>query len=130
LHRSGVKLGIVSNTEALLTQFELDRYPVLQTAQTIVLSSQVGIRKPNPEIFRLALDRVGGAPSSSVFIGNDWNAEVRGAQHAGLRVIYINDQAAEDVRLITGMGDVIESAPTLEAISSSLRVCGWLEKSA
>ena len=87
LRRSGMKIGIVSNTEAVLTRFELDRYPILQTADAIVLSSEVGVRKPDPEIFELVLDRIGTPRSVTVFIGNDWNADVLGARRVGLRTI-------------------------------------------
>jgi putative hydrolase of the HAD superfamily len=127
LHRSGVKLGIVSNTEAVLTRFELDRYPILQTAHSIVLSSEVGLQKPDPQIFRLALDRIGGEPATTVFIGNDWTADVLGAQRVGLTAIYVNDQAVEDVRVTSGASNVIEVAPTLAAIVSALRMWGWQE---
>lgn len=125
LHRTGVKLGIVSNTEALLTQFEMDRYPILLTADAVVLSSEVGVRKPDPQIFQLALDRVGTAPAATVFIGNDWAADVLGAVRVGLKVIYVNDHAVEPLRVASAAFDVIEIVPTLEAISSALRMCGW-----
>lgn len=126
LHRSGVKLGIVSNTEAVLTRFELDCYPILQTAQAIVLSSEIGIQKPNPQIFRVALERISGAPATTVFVGNDWTADVLGAQRAGLRAIYINDQT-ESIKIITGVSGAIEVPPTLEAIVGALRIFGWQE---
>lgn len=39
LRRSGARIGIVSNTEAVLTRFDLDRFPILLMVDTIVLSS-------------------------------------------------------------------------------------------
>jgi putative hydrolase of the HAD superfamily len=127
LRRSGIKLGIVSNTEAVLTRFELDRYPILRTAGAIVLSSEVGVRKPDPQIFRVALDSIGAAPATTVFIGNDWAADVLGAVRIGLKAIYVNDQAAESIKFTTGMSGAIEVAPTLEAIVEALRIFGWQE---
>lgn len=119
LHRSRVNIGIVSNTEALLTRFELERYPILQTADAIVLSSEVGVRKPEPEIFELALQRIGTLRSTTVFIGNDWNADVLGAQAAGLRTIYVDGRTDRP-----STPGVIEAAPTLEAIVRALRAFG------
>ena len=130
LHQSGVKVGIVSNTEAILTRFELDRYPILQTADAIVLSSDVGVQKPHPEIFLLALDRIRGALATTVFIGNDWVADIAGARGVGLRAVYVDDRATEGLRMATRMADVIEVAPTLEAIAAALRICGWQEADA
>jgi putative hydrolase of the HAD superfamily len=127
LHRSGVKLGIVSNTEALLTKFELDSFPILQSAEAILLSSDVGVRKPDPEIFQLAVNRIGAALGTTVFIGNDWAADVLGARRAGIRAIYLNGEVTDGGQTRTDIGGVYEVAPTLEAISSALRMCGWHE---
>ena len=127
LHRSGIKLGIVSNTEAVLTRFELDRYPILQTAEAIVLSSEAGVRKPDPQIFQVAMDRIGAVPATAVFIGNDWAADILGAIRVGLKAIYVNDQAAESIKITTGESHAIEVAPTLEAIVGALRIFGWQE---
>jgi putative hydrolase of the HAD superfamily len=130
LHRSGVKLGIVSNTEAVLTRFELDRYAILETVHTIVLSSEVGVKKPDPEIFRLALDRIGSTAVTTAFIGNDWTTDVLGAQRVGLKAIYLNDQVTEGVRAAAALPEILEVAPTLEAIGSALRLYGWQEADA
>lgn len=131
LRRSGVKLGIVSNTEAVLSRFELDCYPIFKTVHTIVLSSDVGVRKPDPRIFRLALDQIGCTPATTVFIGNDWDADILGAKGAGLRAIYLNDRAAQGsaVVVVPGRSDIIEIAPTFDAISAALRLYGWCGRS-
>jgi putative hydrolase of the HAD superfamily len=125
LHRSDVKVGIVSNTEAVLTRFELDSFPILQTADAIVLSSDVGVRKPEPEIFQLAVNRIGATSDTTVFIGNDWAADVLGARRAGIRAIYLNEEVTAGVQTRTDIEGVYEVAPTLEAISTALRLLGW-----
>jgi putative hydrolase of the HAD superfamily len=125
LHRSDVKVGIVSNTEALLTRFELHSFPILQTAEAIVLSSDVGVRKPEPEIFQLAVNRIGVTSDTTVFIGNDWAADVLGARRAGIRAIYLNEEVTAGVQTRTDIEGVYEVAPTLEAISTALRLLGW-----
>ena len=126
LLHSGVKMGIVSNTEAILSRFELDRYPIFKTVHTLVLSSDVGVRKPDPRIFQLALDRIGGAPATAVFVGNDWDADILGATGAGLRAIYLNDRAAEGGAVAFGPSDIIEVAPTFNAWDASASRFGRL----
>jgi putative hydrolase of the HAD superfamily len=123
--RSDVRVGIVSNTEALLTRFELDTFPILQTAEAIVLSSDVGVRKPEPEIFQLAVNRIGATSDTTVFIGNDWAADVLGARRAGIRAIYLNEEVTAGVQTRTDIEGVYAVAPTLEAISTALRLLGW-----
>lgn len=125
LHRSGSRTGIVSNTEAVFTRFDLDRLPILLTVDTTVLSSDVGVRKPDPQIFHLALERLRSDPGSAVFIGNDWAADVTGAQRVGLRAIYLDERATDRRNVATSSCGVVQAIPTLEAIVSALRTCGW-----
>jgi haloacid dehalogenase superfamily, subfamily IA, variant 3 with third motif having DD or ED/haloacid dehalogenase superfamily, subfamily IA, variant 1 with third motif having Dx(3-4)D or Dx(3-4)E len=126
LRRSGSQTGIVSNTEAILTCFDLDRFSVLLTVGTIVLSSDVGVRKPDPQIFHLALERLHAEPASAVFIGNDWAEDIVGARRIGLRAIYLHERACDCATVATKAdGAVLHVTPTLEAIVSALRECGW-----
>lgn len=126
LHRSGSKTGIVSNTEAVLTRFDLDRFPILLTVGAIVLSSEIGVRKPDPQMFQLALERLHAKPASAVLVGNDWAEDIAGARRMGLRAIYLDERACDRAPVVTNSdGAVLHAAPTLEAIVSALRKCGW-----
>ena len=44
LRRSDIRIGIVSNTEAVLTRYDLNCFPILLRVDSIVLSSAVGVR--------------------------------------------------------------------------------------
>jgi HAD superfamily hydrolase (TIGR01509 family) len=71
----------------------------------IVDSSDVGVRKPNPAIFAIALDRLGGvAPSAAVFL-DDAPGNVAGAQAAGLHAILVEDVAGALVELDALLAD-------------------------
>lgn len=61
----------------------------------VIDSSQVGFRKPAPEIFGAALERAGLAEARrAIFIGDDATADMRGARAAGMRPIhYVPDGA-------------------------------------
>lgn len=124
LRCSGTKTGIVSNTEAVLTQFDLARFPILLAADTVVLSSDVGVRKPDPQIFRLALERLHAEPASAVFIGNDWTADILGARGVGLRAIHVYDDTT-DRAMVTNTPGVLQANRTLESIVLALRLYGW-----
>ena len=52
---------------------------------TAVFSSEVGLRKPHPEIFRRALEALQVAPERALFVGDSRNADIRGAQALGMR---------------------------------------------
>jgi putative hydrolase of the HAD superfamily len=54
-----------------------------------ISSAWVGARKPHPRIFHEALDLTGMAPGDSLFVGDNWRADVEGALAAGLAPVHI-----------------------------------------
>lgn len=92
LRARGHTLAVVSNTmrtpgatlRKLLAQFGL-----LGCFAHTTFSDEVGVRKPDPEIFRLTLRAVGGKPETAVHVGDDAILDVQGARTAGMRVIQV-----------------------------------------
>lgn len=87
------RVGIVSNNlfdeqEAKLRYCELAAH-----VDALVVSEHAGVMKPDPAIFRLALDRLGATPAEAVMIGDSWAADVVGARRAGIRAIWFNPEA-------------------------------------
>ena len=67
----------------------LDRYGLLGHFKHTTFSDEVGIRKPDPEIFAMTLRAVGGDPDHAVHVGDDPVLDVEGARAAGMRVIQV-----------------------------------------
>src|SRR4249920_478247 len=67
----------------------------------VVLGPTLGVRKPSPEVFRLAAERLGLRPDECVVV-DDHIANVRGARAAGAVVIHHTDAAAtvEELRVL------------------------------
>ena len=84
LRRRGYVLGIIANT---ITEQEIPDWieadGLTDCFQTVVLSSKVGIRKPNPEIFLEAARRVGVEPAKCAYVGDNPSRDVVGARSAG-----------------------------------------------
>ncbi len=84
LSKRGYVLGIIANT---ITETEIPDY--LETDgltgyfKTVVLSSKVGIRKPNPEIYWEAARRIGVEPAKCVYVGDNPVRDVEGTRAAG-----------------------------------------------
>jgi FMN phosphatase YigB (HAD superfamily) len=62
--------------------------------QVILSSASLGIRKPNPSIFRAVLERLGVSPAQAVMVGDSLGADILGAHNAGMRAIWITRRAA------------------------------------
>ncbi len=58
-------------------------------AACVLVSEEVGFRKPDPAIFRLAAERLGIAPVAALFIGDHPDADVVGAAGTGMRTAWL-----------------------------------------
>ncbi|GAG91765.1 unnamed protein product [marine sediment metagenome] len=58
----------------------------------IITSEAVGVKKPNPKIFELALQEARAKIKESVMIGDNWEADIMGAKNFGMEVVYCNFQ--------------------------------------
>ena len=83
LRKRGVILGLVSNFEAWLAEL-LDRLAVAALFDVCVISGIEGVEKPDPAIFRLALDRAGVAPSEAVYVGDNPAFDTEPAESIGM----------------------------------------------
>jgi len=88
----GYTLAVVSNTmrtPGVVLRQRLDRYRLLGCFKHTTFSDDVGIRKPDPEIFAMTLRAVGGEPASALHVGDDPILDVQGARAAGMRTIQV-----------------------------------------
>ncbi len=93
------RLGIVSNStsEASVRRI-LHRAGILDYFERIVSSGTEGVAKPDPEIFRRAVARLGVAPAEALYVGNLPRTDALGARAAGLRSVWLHRDG-------TGLGD-------------------------
>jgi len=94
LHRAGYHLGMISNaSDNEDVQTLVDKAGVRDYFDFILVSAAVGVRKPNPAIFRLALDHWGIPPTRAAMVGDMLGADILGAKNAGLFSIWITRRA-------------------------------------
>lgn len=82
------KLGIISNLPHDSLIYELKAYGILGLFDPIVVSYEVGFRKPHPAIYKEALRRANAKPENSIFASHD-EQEVKGAENVGIRGILV-----------------------------------------
>jgi HAD superfamily hydrolase (TIGR01509 family) len=88
LSKRGHRLAIISNaTDDPLIQGLVDRFGFRQWLDASFTSAGVGLRKPDPRIFRRVLDRWGFPPSQVVMIGDTLRFDVLGAHNSGCKAI-------------------------------------------
>jgi putative hydrolase of the HAD superfamily len=81
---------LVSNfTDALPVRAALDRLAWSRLFRGILISADIGIRKPHPDIFLKALEAAGVAAGEAIFVGDDLEEDVAGAQGCGIPVVHV-----------------------------------------
>ncbi len=93
------RLGVVSNTTSRNPFIVLEESNLLRHFGSVVLSRDVGIRKPHPEIFEHALRSLQVEPGETVFVGDSYASDVLGANKAGIRAIWLNVGRASPSRV-------------------------------
>lgn len=89
------RLAVVSNFDYSPTALGiLEEAGVAHLFDAIVVSDQIGWRKPAPIIFEEALRRVGVAPGQALFVGDRADIDVDGAHRVGMRTAWINPDRA------------------------------------
>ncbi len=89
LRASGVRVAVVSNSEGKLEGF-FEELGLLRGFDCVVDSALVGVEKPDPRIFQVALDLFGIPPSRVLHLGDNFTTDVGGARAAGLRVALVD----------------------------------------
>lgn len=85
----GISLGLISNFEPWLHEL-LERLGLAPFFKVVVVSGEVGMEKPNPGIFRLALQRAGVDAERALHVGDSPVSDYRGAREAGMRAILLD----------------------------------------
>ena len=115
LRGSGVTLGIVSNFEEWLERL-LEQLGVADAFDVRVISGVEGIEKPDPRIYRIALERAGVAPEQAAFVGDSPEFDVDPPAALGMFPVLIDRRerhpsfAGVRIRRLTELAGVLETA--------------------
>lgn len=119
LRRHGVRVCIVSNSEGKLAGL-FDRLDLSSRFDWVIDSALVGVEKPDPKIFQLALDRFDVSASRALHLGDTVATDVIGARNAGIRTALIDPFAHyvgqfEDVARVSDVSSVAREILRLRA---------------
>jgi YjjG family noncanonical pyrimidine nucleotidase len=81
---------IVTNGIAAIQRARFEHSPIKKYATSIVISEEVGIAKPDPEIFRIALSSINVHANEALMVGDGIESDIHGANNAGIDVCWVN----------------------------------------
>ena len=83
-------VAIVSNNRLREQDEKLAYLGLRGWIDVLVVSEEVGVPKPDPRIFEVALERAGAAAADAVMFGDSWTSDVLGARSAGVPAVWFN----------------------------------------
>lgn len=112
LFRMKIRTAVISNISfsAVALKRKIDTALPGNHFEFVIASSEYGVRKPNPLIFRAALQRAGVAPEDVWFCGDNYQADIVGSSGAGMFPVWYRggDQPAEVGNEIEERGNILE----------------------
>ena len=116
------QLALVTNGAPDLQREKIQGAKLAQYFDAILISGEVGIGKPEPRIFMLALEAVAASPSETVMVGDSLARDILGAQHVGLKGIWLNRSGRDATNEITpdahitSLSQLHQTLPVLESV--------------
>jgi len=106
LHRR-VRVGMITNAWPGVRRYLETEFKVADAFDPLIISAEVGIAKPDPRIYQLALERIGVEAPAAVFV-DDFEANVAGARWVGMQAV----QYASTPQAISAVRGLLRGAPT------------------
>lgn len=126
--RATYRMGVITNfpcRKALLAT--LERFSLTRFFETIVISAELGVRKPNPKIFTKALRILNVEASDTVFVGDSVKTDIFGAENVGMKTILVENSGLRTNRyaVASDLGHVQvkpdRTIPSLKMLPAALR---------
>jgi putative hydrolase of the HAD superfamily len=103
-------LGIISNGEYKQQILKLEAMGIIKYFEVIITSSEVGIAKPNIEIFKIACERAKTSPQECYYIGDDLKTDILPCEEVGIKGIWLNrkkqNQELLSAKMIYGLNQL------------------------
>ncbi len=116
-------LGLITNGPADVQSQEIEALGVGSFFDCVLIEGEIGIGKPEPEVFRRAEQELGWTSGEMLFVGNSYSSDILPAIEAGWRAVWV--RRPEDVAPSQGKGGKPEAppqdSPPPHAITADLR---------
>ena len=89
LQLQGLHMSVISNSDGRVQQ-QLEACGITPYLDAVFDSEIVGVEKPDPKIFLHALQKLGLLPAECIYIGDNYSADIVGANHAGIGAVHLD----------------------------------------
>lgn len=120
--KSRYPLGVVSDAQSVWALPEMRAVGIDMYFDPIVISGDYGFRKPDPRLFKAALEGIAAEPEEVLFVGNDMYRDVFGAGKIGMKtVFFLSNQGRQQMKgvepdyIIYRFGELIKAVEFFES---------------
>lgn len=113
---AGKRVFLLSNAQRLFTEPEMKRLGLWKCFDKIFISSDWGVKKPDPAYFQLALDAAGTPPERCLMTGNSPQDDMEPARRLGLRTCFLDTDQVKDRPVCDLYCDGADYATLLHAV--------------
>lgn len=113
LKKRGYLVGVITNGPSILQNHKMDTSGLRPFCDIVVVSGDLGVHKPDPEIFIYTAERLGIKPEECVYVGDHPINDIKGALDAGMKAVrmnygwFKNQGLRQDVPTIENIIDVL-----------------------
>lgn len=98
LKKNNCGVYLLSNAQSVYTKKELEYLDLNKYFDGIILSSDEGVRKPSEELFEKLFSKYNIDKKNSIMIGDDYDADIKGAYDFGIDSIYIDKSEGSKIK--------------------------------
>ncbi|MEJ6950509.1 HAD family hydrolase [Natronospora cellulosivora (SeqCode)] len=84
-----MKLGMITNGSVRMQNAKIDEIGVRSFFETIIVSDEIGIKKPDIRIFNMVLKKLNVNAKNAIYIGDNPFCDIKGASNAGLNTAWM-----------------------------------------
>lgn len=90
LKSRGAHMAIITNGFKEVQYKKLENSNIINYFESIIISEELGVRKPSPCIFKKAMDSINGTKGATLMVGDDFTNDIEGAMIFGIDQFYYN----------------------------------------
>ena len=90
LKGEGIRLGLLSNGDGPTQRGKVERFALEDFFDHIQIEGEFGVGKPDERAFRNALAALGAEPAETWMVGDNLEADIRGAQQVGIHAVWVD----------------------------------------
>jgi putative hydrolase of the HAD superfamily len=106
LQQKTLPLALITNGPADMQRATLQKVSIEKYFKAILVSGELGIRKPARGIFQLACERLQVQPEDCLMIGDHLSADIEGAKSMGMQTAWLSKEQVGDVRAFSSLSEL------------------------